>query len=421
MMAAGPTRMARECGRVHRMVRATRSAGWEGDGATPRTRRAEPAEVAQRNSMRRVVASVSAHRGEAVHDAFGENVARPVIVYGRFRAAQRSPSFIPARRQRSFAVKRRIEGSTVVVVGATSGVGRATARSLAASGAQVVIAARSRSDVGAVVTECRHFGAQAVGVVADNGNPDDVDRIAQTACEHFGSIDTWINTAAELVVGELDCLEPQDIRRVVSTNVVGTALASRAAMHHFKDRNAGVLVNVSSLLGVIPNPIVPTYVMTKFAVRGLTLSLHQSTRGRRSKVRVCVILPGPIDTPMFANALNRTGRAIRAIPPAQSPERVAAAVLRSVRRPHRQRTTGLTGALIVVGMHVLPRFTETVVAQLAARLIFRPGVGAQRCDVRPRVSRRGSADGGWRRFHLRVVTGDAVGRWLARGRTSMAP
>jgi short-subunit dehydrogenase len=310
--------------------------------------------------------------------------------------------------------RRTIEGSSIVVVGATSGVGRATALSLAALHARLVIVARDPDDVELVVTECRDLGAlAAIGIAADISKPDDVGRIVTVATEQLGAIDTWINAASGLVVGQLDQQPVDQIEQIVATNVLGTALVSRAAMQHFHSRNAGVLINLSSLLGVIPNPVVPTYVMSKFAIRGLTLSLHQST-WRRSPIRVCVILPGPIDSPMFERAANDSGRAIRAIPPAFSPERVAAAVIRSVRRPRRQRTTGLTGALIVIGMHVVPRFTETFVAQVAARLIFRPEVASQTRGSLDESHVPSKTAGGWRRNKLRVRLGDELGRRLAR-------
>lgn len=315
---------------------------------------------------------------------------------------------------------RTIADSVIVVVGATSGVGRATALSLAALDARLVLAARSAADVQTVVEECRRLGATAIGVAADISHWDDVDRIVTTAVEAFGPIDTWINAAAALVVGELHLQPVDEIEQLIATNVLGTTLASRAAMIHFRSVDAGVLVNMSSLLGVVPNPVVPTYSMSKFAVRGLTLSLHQSV-WHRSPIRVCVILPGPIDTPMFARAANRSGRAIRAIPPAFSPERVAAAVIRSVRRPRRQRTTGLTGALISTGMHVLPRFTETFVAQVAARLIFRPEPAPATRGALDAANVPSSTSGHWRRIALRVRVGDAVGRHLARRPDPVSP
>ena len=281
---------------------------------------------------------------------------------------------------------RRIDGSAIVVVGATSGVGRAIALSLA---------------------------SDAVGVSADIAVAAEVDRVLAVAVGRYGAVDTWINAAAGLLVGPLDDQPVADIERIIATNVLGTTLTSRAAMRHFHERDAGVLINLSSLLGVIPNPVVPTYVMTKFAVRGLTLSLHQST-WPRGRIKVCVVLPGPIDTPMFATAANYSGRPIRAIPPAFSPERVAAAVIRSVRRPRRQRTTGVTGALIAIGMHVVPRFTETVVAQIAARLIFRAGTAPEGSGQLFTARHAAGSSGRWRRSTRRTALGDAVGRTLAR-------
>jgi short-subunit dehydrogenase len=309
--------------------------------------------------------------------------------------------------------RRPIAGTNVVVVGATSGVGRATALSLAAQGARLVVVARDAAQVEGVAADCRKHGAIAVGVVADIARPDDVDRIVASATDRLGPIDTWINSAAALAVGELHDQPVDDIRRLIDTNVLGTTLASRAAMTHFKQRNAGVLINVSSLLGVVPNPLVPTYSMSKFAVRGLTLCLHESTPWR-SPIRVCSVLPGPIDTPMFKRAANRSGRSLRAIPPAVSVERAAAVVIRTIRRPRRQRTTGLSGALIMIGHHVLPRFTETFVAQVSARLVVRrrpapptPG-GIYAANVPSATS------GGYRLGRTRARIGDAVGRRLAR-------
>lgn len=308
---------------------------------------------------------------------------------------------------------RTITNSSIVVVGATSGVGRATALSLAALGARLVIVSRSAVDVDAVAEECRRLGATAIGVAADISQPDDVDRIVTEATNAFGTIDTWINAAAALIVGELHRQPVHQIEQLIATNVLGTTLASRAAMIYFRSVNAGVLINMSSLLGMVPNPVVPTYSMSKFAVRGLTLSLDQST-WHRSPIKVCAILPGPIDTPMFARAANHSGRAIRAIPPAFSPDRVAAAVIRSVRRPRRQRTTGITGALIMVGLHTLPRFTETVVAQIAARLVFRPVVAPPTTGALDAANVPSSTSGRWRRNAVRVHIGDTVGRYLAR-------
>jgi short-subunit dehydrogenase len=310
--------------------------------------------------------------------------------------------------------RRRIAGSTAVVVGATSGIGRAVTISLVRSGANVVFMARSAADVRDLAHDCQGFGPGVIGEEGDVARSEDVERLTRTAIGAFGHIDTWINTASGLVVGDLVDQPPADIIRLVQTNLVGTALASRAALSHFRERDAGVLINVSSLLGLVPNPLAPTYVMTKFAVRGLSLSLHEATTG--TGVRVCTVLPGPVDTPMFQHAANYSGRLLRAIPPAFSPERVAAAVLRSAKRPRRQRTVGLTGALIMIGHHVAPRLVETTVARAAAALVVRSGTAEPTAGSVHRSAGPAQVTGGWRRLAARARAGDEIGRYLARRR-----
>src|SRR5215218_6813157 len=135
--------------------------------------------------------------------------------------------------------RREIRGSTIVIVGATSGVGRATALSLAARGARVVIVARTGEHVDAVADECRLLGGDAVGVSADITRAADVERIVTETVRRFGRIDTWINAAAALVVGQLHCQPVDAIEQIVATNVLGTTLTSRAAMSHFLERDQG--------------------------------------------------------------------------------------------------------------------------------------------------------------------------------------
>jgi NAD(P)-dependent dehydrogenase (short-subunit alcohol dehydrogenase family) len=309
---------------------------------------------------------------------------------------------------------RPIRGSRVVVLGATSGIGRATALSLAASGARLVLAARSSAELGRVAAACTASGGEAIAVETDVRSARDIEALCAHAVSAFGGIDTWINTAAVLIVGALEDQPVEDINALIATNVLGTALASRAAISRFREQGHGVLINTSSMLGVVPNPVVPTYTMSKFAVRGLSLSLHAAFP--RGPIRVCTIMPGPVDTPMFQHAANYSGQAVRAIPPAASPERVAATIIRSVRRPRRQRTDGFFGSLIVVGEHVLPRLTDAVVATISARLVLRSKPAPATSGSVHVASEAGSTTGGWRRVAVRARIGDGLGRRLARRR-----
>ena len=206
---------------------------------------------------------------------------------------------------------RPIRGSTIIVVGATSGVGKATALSLATHGANLVIVSRTADHVecgGRRMSPRRRISSdrrrrrhqQSRRRRSDRHRGHRHGSVPSTPGSTLRLRSSWARSISKTVT---------DIEQLIATNVLGTTLASRAAMNHFRTCNAGVLINMSSLLGVVPNPIVPTYSMSKFAVHGLTLSLHQSV-WHRSPIRVCAILPGPIDTPMFARAANRSGRAI---------------------------------------------------------------------------------------------------------------
>ena len=193
----------------------------------------------------------------------------------------------------------------------------------------------------------------------------------------------------------------------------GGYLGSRAALRTFQEQGHGVLINVSSLLGIVTNPVVPTYVMSKFAVRGLTLSLRNAMAGHR-RIHVCVVMPGPVDTPIFDNAANSTGRELRVIPPGYAPERVAAAIVRCARRPRRQATVGVIGHLILLGHHVSPRLTDWGVAQWSGRLITRSAPAEERSGSVHEPAGEERLHGGYRKGRVRRRLGEGLGRWQGR-------
>jgi short-subunit dehydrogenase len=307
---------------------------------------------------------------------------------------------------------RSLEGRRVVLVGATSGVGRATAELLAAEGCGLLLAARQLSELEVIASRCRAVGATTVEVEAiDSAVAADVDRLAEHATRALGGVDVWINTASVLVAGDLTACPVCDLERIVATNVLGTMLLSRAALDVFDRQRHGTLINLSSLLGLVPNPLVSSYCMTKFAIRGLTIALRQSRRPRA--IKVCVVVPGPIDTPIFEGAANHTGHQLRAIPPAASPWRVAATVVRCARRPRKTTTTGLTGWGVLLAHRVAPGPTEWVVARVSATLLTRSAEADDTSGVLFRPSDHGAVAGGWRRVAVRSRLGDRVGRWSA--------
>jgi NAD(P)-dependent dehydrogenase (short-subunit alcohol dehydrogenase family) len=171
-------------------------------------------------------------------------------------------------------------------------------------------------------------------------------------------------------------------------------------------------VLVGSVLGVVPNPVVVTYVMCKFAVAGLARALR-SVVARDRDIHVALVVPGPVDTPMFERAANHLGRALRAVPPACAPERAAAAVVACALRPRRQVPVGAVARVVLAGHRMAPAFTERIVAGYSGRFLVHrrrpiPPTPGTLFDA-PRV---GEVDGGWRRSGIRGELGRQWGRWL---------
>lgn len=308
---------------------------------------------------------------------------------------------------------RDLDGSVVVLTGATSGVGRAAAQRFADHGARLVLAARNRQELAEVASECERSGRTPLVVPTDVGEPADVDRLRTAALEQHGRIDVWVDDASVLVAGPIEADDVEEVRRLVTTNVFGAYLGSRAALRTFQEQGHGTLVNVSSLLGIVTNPVVPAYVMSKFAIRGLSLSLRHAMAGHRN-VHVCLVMPGPIDTPIFDNAANSTGHELRVIPPAYAPERVAAAIVRCARRPRRQATVGVIGHLILAGHHLSPRLADWGVATWSGRLITRAATAEARSGSVFEPTGEEQVHGEYRKGGLRRRLGEGLGRWQGR-------
>nr|WP_236646811.1 SDR family NAD(P)-dependent oxidoreductase [Micromonospora acroterricola] len=295
----------------------------------------------------------------------------------------------------------------VLITGASSGIGRATALAFAAEGARLVLASRSQDALAEVEQDCRARGGQVLVVPTDIADAVAVERLTQLAVQRFGQIDVWVEAAAVGIAGPLGSESVDEIRRLVDTNVFGTVLCSRAAMATFQAQGHGTLLLLGSLLSVFPNPLVPLYSMTKFAIRGLALNLQQAV-ARHPRIQVCLVLPGPVDTPFFERAANHSGRQLRAIPPAYAPERLAAKILACARRPRRQATTGVVSHLALSAHRMAPRVTEALVARWSATFVTKPATAAPGSGSLFEPPSTGAMHGGYRRGRVR----SRLGEWL---------
>lgn len=205
---------------------------------------------------------------------------------------------------------------TVVITGASSGIGKATALDLASKQYRLVLAARGEAALQAVAIDCESKGAEVMAVVADVTNREDVERLASQALERFGHFDVWINNASVIYYGTFDDIPQEEFRKVVEVNLFGYVYGCQAALTYFKSQGRGAIINVASAYGAFPAPYASPYVASKFAVRGLSASIRQELRGDGHRnIHISTVFPATIDTPVYHQAANRTGKKVLPVPP----------------------------------------------------------------------------------------------------------
>lgn len=295
---------------------------------------------------------------------------------------------------------RALDEQTVVITGASGGIGRAAARAFAAHGARVVVAARREQALEDVRRECEERGGQALVAPTDVRDPDAVDHLARRAVEHFGRIDTWVNNAAVTLFGLFEEIPGDVYRKVLETNLFGYLHGARAALPRFREQGEGVLVNVSSVVASAPQPYTSAYVTSKTAIHGLTDCLRMELsldRDDDHDIHVSHVMPASIDTPLFQQAANFTGRAIKPMDPVYAPERVAAAIVEVAQRPRAQVIVGPAGRFMRAERALMPGLYIRTGARMVDRDHFqvRPAEPTEGNVFVPMPHHAG-VHGGWR-------------------------
>ena len=233
---------------------------------------------------------------------------------------------------------RDLAGSVVVITGASSGIGRASARMFAGKGASVVLAARREEALREVAAECEAAGGRALAVPTDVTDLGAVEELARRAVGEFGRIDVWVNNAGVISFGRFEEQPPEVNRRVVDTNLLGAMHGAQAALPVFRRQGSGVLINVSSGFGLVGSPYQAAYTATKFGLRGFSEALRGELLG--TGISVSCIFPGAVDTPAYLYAGNYSGRALGPKGRILPAEKVARALVRNAERPRREVIVG---------------------------------------------------------------------------------
>lgn len=259
--------------------------------------------------------------------------------------------------------KVKLKGAVVVITGASSGVGRATARRFAQAGSNVVLAARGQDALDKTAEECRNYGVRALAIATDTTSAPDVEALARHAVERFGKIDVWVNSASVHLFGAVETVPLDHFQRVLETNVMGYVHGSRTAIVHMKAQGHGVLINVSSAVANVPQPFTAAYSMSKAAVSALSVSLRSELwLAKDEDIHVVTVLPPAVDTPLFQRAANYSGRKVRAMPPVYPPETIAKAIVKAAVKPRPEIAVGAGAKQLIKQHRAAPIATERMMA-----------------------------------------------------------
>ena len=269
-----------------------------------------------------------------------------------------------------------LDEQTILITGASSGIGLATAQRAANAGAAVVLVARNTEAIEAEASRIEADGGRALAIGADVADLDSVRRAADLAAAQFGGIDTWVNNAGTSIYGRLEETDLVDARRLFETNFWGLVNGSVEALRLWRQaiaRNVSddpqnfALINIGSVLSDRAIPLQGFYCASKHAVKGFTDALRMEVMEDDLPVSVTLIKPGSIDTPYTEHARNLTGRKPTVPPPVYSPKLVAKAVLHCACHPKRDLIVGGGGRMISAaglgGKHVDRAMAGTITEQ----------------------------------------------------------
>jgi short-subunit dehydrogenase len=249
-------------------------------------------------------------------------------------------------------------GQRVVITGASSGIGRATALAFAARGARIALAARNVAGLSSLAAEVEDLGGEALVVPTDVAEQDHVTALATAVDAAFGGVDVWVNNAGVSTYGAVADTEVAEMERVLQVNLLGTVYGTKAALDLMRRDRSGVIVNVASVLGRRAVPLQAAYCAAKHGILGFDEALRLELMDSDPGIHVVDVLPSSMNTPLFTHARSKVGLLPRPIAPVYEPRVVADAIVSAAQHPVRTIYAGGAGRALDVAQRLSPKLVD---------------------------------------------------------------
>jgi NAD(P)-dependent dehydrogenase (short-subunit alcohol dehydrogenase family) len=261
-----------------------------------------------------------------------------------------------------------INQQVVVILGASSGIGRETALQFAKRGAKLVVAARDETGLGTLIEEIARSGGTATHVVAETTSFDQVKAVADQAIQLYGRLDTWVHIAAVNLYATFEQTTPEEFQRVVDVNLMGQVFGAMAALPYLKQEGRGALIHISSVEAKRSFPYHSAYAAAKHGIDGFLEALRVELAREKSSISITNVMPASVNTPLFSNSRTKIGVKPQGIPPFYEPESVAEAILYAAEHPRRDIIVGGAGQGMALLQKLSPALMDALLTQIGFRL-----------------------------------------------------